>query len=282
MAVIDQAARDIRGHRRYVEPEKSLSNPPSEETIRQWTDALTDFTPRSTVSPEVEATLEEIRRTYSENEKTLERYAVRLDVQPISHSSPKEILFTAYVRTLQSDHAGEANLTPDIFNELMEENYSIEGSDSEIPETEHTDRRDSGTSETFQPGETYHRLDDIHARFGGNRYRRIAPSADHPYVFLFFGKSDEWDEYDDELREDGTLLYTGEGREGDMEMAGGNTAVRDHTEAGDELHVFEIEEEAWQVAYVGQYQYTDHQQIPLPDRNDEIREAIRFELVPVG
>ncbi len=134
----------------------------------------------------------------------------------------------------------------------------------------------------FEIGDTYHRVEDIHDRFGGNRYSGIAPCADDPYVFIFYGESGEWHGYDDELLDDGRFFYTGEGRDGDMTMDGGNAAIRDHAANGDELHVFELEEGAWEVTYVGQYEYKDHERPRLPDRNDNMREAIRFELVPVG
>jgi len=134
----------------------------------------------------------------------------------------------------------------------------------------------------FETGESYHRIEDIHDRFGGNRYSGIAPCSEHPYVFIFFGKSGEWHGYDDELREDGRFLYTGEGRDGDMTMDGGNASIREHKSNGDELHVFEIDEGAWQVTYIGQFEYEDHRWTRLPDRNGNRRDAIRFELVPVG
>lgn len=283
MAIIDQLTVEVRSHDRYTRPEKILSNPPSEETVEQWTDALSDFAAESTVSADVEADLRDIRRFYSENEQMLGQYAATLDVQPIGQSSPKEVLFTVYLRTLQSRYAGETNLDCRKFRDLLEGNYSIEGRGSEngTSGSTPTEGLDSGAANVFEPGETYHRLDDIHRRFGANRFRRISPSADHPYIFVFFGESDEGHGYDDELQEDGTLLYTGEGRNGDMEMAGGNAAIRNHETTGDELHVFEMEDDAWQVTYVGQYRYEDHRWVRLPDGNDEMREAIRFELVSV-
>ena len=134
----------------------------------------------------------------------------------------------------------------------------------------------------FEIGQTYHRVEDIHDEYGGNRYSGISPCAKYPYVFVFFGDSAEWHGYDDELLDDGQFLYTGEGRDGDMTMDSGNTAIRDHSESGDELHVFEIEDGAWEVTYVGQYEYNDHHWTRLPDRNDNMRDAIRFELVPAG
>src|SRR6056297_223884 len=134
----------------------------------------------------------------------------------------------------------------------------------------------------FQIGETYHRVEDIHEEYGGNRYSGISPCADHPYVFVFYGQSGEWHGYDDEFLDDGRFLYTGEGRDGDMTMDSGNAAIRNHKNNGNELHVFEIEDGAWQVTYVGEYEFNDHNMARLPDRNDNMRDAIRFELVPAG
>lgn len=138
------------------------------------------------------------------------------------------------------------------------------------------------TTLPFELGETYHRVDDIHEEYGGNRYSGISPCADYPYVFIFYGKSGEWHGYEDELLDDGRFLYTGEGRDGDMTMDGGNVAIRDHETNQDELHVFEINEGAWQVTYVGEFEYNDHWWTRLPDRNGNMRDAVRFELVPVG
>jgi 5-methylcytosine-specific restriction protein A len=134
----------------------------------------------------------------------------------------------------------------------------------------------------FTIGQTYHRVEDIHDEYGGNRYSGIAPCADYPYVFIFYGESGEWHGYDDEFLDDGRFLYTGEGRDGDMTMDAGNEAIRSQQENGDKLHVFEIKKGAWQVTYVGEYEYSDHHWTRLPDRNGMMRDAIRFDLVPAG
>ena len=138
------------------------------------------------------------------------------------------------------------------------------------------------TKLSFEIGESYHRVEDIHEQFGGNRYSGISPCAEYPYVFVFYGKSGEWHGYDDEFTEEGRFLYTGEGRDGDMTMDGGNKAIHDHAKNGNEIHVFEIEDGAWKVSYVGQYQYDNHYWTTLPDRSKNLRDAIRFELVPIG
>ncbi|WP_114578413.1 hypothetical protein [Saliphagus sp. LR7] len=92
------------------------------------------------------------------------------------------------------------------------------------------------TLDDFEIGSTYDRV-DLHDTYGGARYRGIAPSAEHPYLFLFTGDSGTEHGYKDEFRGD-TFIYTGEGRTGDMEMMGGNKAIRDHQEDGRELHLF--------------------------------------------
>lgn len=134
----------------------------------------------------------------------------------------------------------------------------------------------------FEPGASYHRVEDIHDVYGGNRYSGIAPCAEHSFVFIFYGSSAEFHGYDDEFTDDGRFLYTGEGRVGSMKMERGNAAIRHHKRDGDELHVFESREGAWQVKYVGEYEYRDHQWTRLPDQNKNYRDAIRFELIPKG
>lgn len=134
--------------------------------------------------------------------------------------------------------------------------------------------------EDLKAGDRCHRI-DLHDKYGGTRYHGIAPSSDHPYVFLFTGDSGSEHGYEDEFRGD-TFIYTGEGREGDMEMVRGNKAIRDHREEGRELHLFESNDEAWSVTYLGQFQCVDWFREQLPDTNGDLREAIRFKLEPVN
>ncbi|WP_459808533.1 HNH endonuclease [Halopiger thermotolerans] len=131
----------------------------------------------------------------------------------------------------------------------------------------------------LEEGETYHRV-ELHEKYGGARYRGIAPCSDYPYVFLFTGDEGKEHGYEDEFRGD-TFVYTGEGREGDMEMTQGNKAIRDHHDDGRELHLFESNDEAWSVTYLGQFEYVDCFTEELPDTNDNPRDAIRFKLEPV-
>lgn len=127
-------------------------------------------------------------------------------------------------------------------------------------------------------GQSYHRW-SLHDEYGGNRYAGITPCADHPYVFVFTGESGSEHGYKDEFRGD-TFIYTGEGQEGDMEMTGGNKAVRDQKEDGREIHLFESDDEPWSVTYLGQFECIDWFCEQLPDTNENLRKAIRFKLEP--
>jgi 5-methylcytosine-specific restriction enzyme A len=67
-----------------------------------------------------------------------------------------------------------------------------------------------------------------------------------------------------------------------MEMTGGNKAIRDHLEDGRELHLFENNDEAWSVTYLGQFECVDWFEEQLPDTDGNRRKAIRFKLEPVA
>jgi 5-methylcytosine-specific restriction protein A len=134
---------------------------------------------------------------------------------------------------------------------------------------------------TFQVGKKYNRW-EVHDIFGGQRYGGIATPTEHPFVFLFTGESGEDYGYEDEFLPDDTFLYSGEGADGDMTMEGGNSAIREHRKDDKEIHLFEDTEYPWIVSYVGQFEYADHRWETLGDKRERKREAIRFELEPVG
>ena len=133
----------------------------------------------------------------------------------------------------------------------------------------------------FDLGSHYVRK-ELHDQFKGNRQKGISSPADRDFVFVFTGPSGEKYGYDDKLLDDGTLIYFGEGRVGDMEFTdnNGNTKVRDHRERGLDLYVFEETSEDGVMSYVGEYDYESHDWTDAPDENGKKRRAIRFRLVP--
>src|SRR5688572_12432677 len=89
----------------------------------------------------------------------------------------------------------------------------------------------------FQVHRIYHRKNDIHSVYGGQQQSGIITPAKHPMVLVVtgakgkqYGYADEWDGR--------TLLYFGQGQEGDMQFGRGNKALRDHQKNGKDLHVF--------------------------------------------
>jgi 5-methylcytosine-specific restriction enzyme A len=130
----------------------------------------------------------------------------------------------------------------------------------------------------FEVGKLYHRQSDLHTRFGGNRQSGIAPCARYPYVFLFTAPTGELYGYRDGWRSDTEFSYTGEGQTGDMEMARGNRAIRNHEADGRELHLFQKSDKSGYYRYLGQFRYVSHQVQPAHDVDNLQRSAIVFRL----
>lgn len=136
-------------------------------------------------------------------------------------------------------------------------------------------------SGAFEVGQRYNRW-FLHDVFKGERYKGISTPSDHSVIFLFTGESGNDYGYEDKFLDDDTLLYTGEGVEGDMTMESGNRAIRDHQENGESIHLFEDTDMPWMVTYLGEYEYILHRTDTLLDENGDQREAFRFKLAPVG
>jgi len=134
---------------------------------------------------------------------------------------------------------------------------------------------------SFSIGTNYNRW-ELHDVFGGQRYSGIATPADYPYIFLVTSDSGGSYGYKDEFLPDDTFLYTGEGAKGDMKLQGGNKAILEHQEKEKEIHLFEDTDYPWIVNYIGQFEYTGHRWETLEDQEKSTRDAIRFELAPVG
>ena len=133
----------------------------------------------------------------------------------------------------------------------------------------------------FETGQRYRRR-DLHGKYGGQWQGGISTPADHALVLLFAGKTGEQFGYRDGWDPDGTYRYTGEGQVGDMAFVRGNAAIRDHTTNGKELHLLEVEGKGY-VHYVGQMVHAGYDLVPrVPDRNNKLRTAIVFRLLPIG
>lgn len=128
----------------------------------------------------------------------------------------------------------------------------------------------------FQLGRTYHRVQDIHAKYGGQRQGGISTPAKHPFIFLFTGTTGNAFGYNDYYSSDDVFQYTGEGQIGDMKMDRGNKSIQDHEENEKRLLMFELTKGG--VRFSGEFALIGHRREQRPDRNGDTRSAIIFEL----
>jgi 5-methylcytosine-specific restriction protein A len=91
----------------------------------------------------------------------------------------------------------------------------------------------------FRTGIVYNRSSAVHAVFGGQQQGGISTPTAAAGIFLFTTLTNKAKGYADRRLADGSVRYTGEGQVGDMIMARGNRAIRDHATDGKDLLLFE-------------------------------------------
>lgn len=104
----------------------------------------------------------------------------------------------------------------------------------------------------FEPGRTYNRRTDIHARYGGNQQAGIVVATAHNLIFIVSGSRGAEFGYDDEVRSDGTILYFGEGQRGDMTMTRGNRAIAQHAADSRSILLFQKHARDRDLTFVGE------------------------------
>ncbi|MCY4088157.1 MAG: HNH endonuclease signature motif containing protein [Actinomycetia bacterium] len=132
----------------------------------------------------------------------------------------------------------------------------------------------------FDVGAEYRRT-DLHDALGGQRQGGINTPRDRPLILLVTGESGTEYGYADGWASDGTFRYYGEGKRGDMTFVRGNTAIRDHTVNGKDLHLFESSRARF-LRYLGQMVCGRYELVGgVPDVDGNPRTAIVFCLVPL-
>lgn len=132
----------------------------------------------------------------------------------------------------------------------------------------------------FELHRSYHRRNDIHARFGGQQQGGISTPADAPGIFIFTGHGAGHVGYQDASEADGSFRYTGQGQLGDMRMISGNRAIRDHVQNGKDLLLFQQTKKGGPVRFEGLYVCGGWEIEQQPDMDGQPRQAIVFTLVP--
>ncbi len=130
----------------------------------------------------------------------------------------------------------------------------------------------------FIVGRKYNRRKDIHEHFSGQRQGGIVTPSDHHVIFIITGKAGSHYGYDDMHLPDGRFDYYGEGQVGDMEMVRGNRAIRDHAVLGNDLLLFESLGKGKDLVFLGSFVCESWRWGQSPDRNNDMRKAIIFEL----
>lgn len=134
----------------------------------------------------------------------------------------------------------------------------------------------------FVVGALYHRRDDIHARFEGQRQGGISTPGYHPFVFIFTGEAGKAHGYSDFWESEDLFHYYGEGQVGDMEYKGGNRAILRHQENGKQLLLFQAMGHGKPYRFLGEMRFDSaYEKEGVPDTKGNLRKAIVFRLRPV-
>jgi hypothetical protein len=133
----------------------------------------------------------------------------------------------------------------------------------------------------FIPEHVYNRRRDIHALYGGSWQAGISTSANHPYIFIFTGKSGQHHGYEDRWDNPNVFSYTGEGQVGDMKFTKGNLALRDHKEKGKRVFLFESESKGF-VRFKSEVEVFDADYFETHDTSGTIRIGIKFFFKRIG
>jgi len=118
---------------------------------------------------------------------------------------------------------------------------------------------------------------EIHKTVGGQEQGGISTPADHDVIQIFVGRTGRRHGYAYQWTPERELLYTGEGKYGDMEFARGNSAVKDHVADGKDLLLFEVGKDSF-VRFIGPMVCIGHQFGERPDTAGRNRRTIVFRL----
>jgi 5-methylcytosine-specific restriction protein A len=133
----------------------------------------------------------------------------------------------------------------------------------------------------FIPDHIYNRRRDIHAIYGGNWQSGISPSANHPFIFIFSGKSGHQHGYEDGWDNPNVFSYTGEGQSGDMEFTRGNLALNDHKQNGKRVFLFEFVSKGF-VKFKCEVEVFDADYFETHDTSGATRIGIKFFFKKIG
>lgn len=104
-----------------------FSSPALSVTVPAWTNALSGFEARTTVTPREEVELGQIRSLYYTQEEWLAETAEKLEIGELNEHEPAKVLFMGLFRDLQLRFGPKQNLNPHKLAVLLGERYEVNG-----------------------------------------------------------------------------------------------------------------------------------------------------------
>jgi len=103
-----------------------LSSPTFAVLVPAWTDALSGFDAKTTVSPRDAVRIQQVESIYETEERWLIETAERLDIRTLNEHDPEKVLFMGLFRDLQIRYASKQNLNPHKLTVLLDDRYTID------------------------------------------------------------------------------------------------------------------------------------------------------------
>ena len=134
----------------------------------------------------------------------------------------------------------------------------------------------------FDVGALYHRQNDLHGQFKGQKQGGISTPLGAPFIFIFTGEAGKAHGYSDFWESDDVFHYYGEVQKGDMRYVAGNRAILQHELNGKQLLLFQAMGKGRPYRFLGEMRLIDsYEQTGVPDTSGAPRIAIVFRLAPV-
>ena len=124
---IAEATRDVRTKVNESDLiNHPFASPAFEVIVPEWTEALSGFEAKTTVTPCDEVRLRQIKSLYEIQSEWLADTARQLNVGTLNEHTPERVLFMGLFRDLQIRYASKQNLNPHKLAVLLAERYEIE------------------------------------------------------------------------------------------------------------------------------------------------------------
>ena len=138
----------------------------------------------------------------------------------------------------------------------------------------------------FKQKQKYHRVRDLHEKYGGRRMGGIANCPNHQIIFIFSGKTGEQHGYEDGWDKENYFWYSGEGQKGDMTFSGGNKSILNHQQNEKRIFLFEKTKESGYWVFIDELKLVNYEYYNISYKDDygnqNQRIGIKFKFLSVS